>query len=307
MLQATDLKKSFGTRAAVAGVTFSVPQGETFGLLGPNGAGKSTTIHMLAGILRPDAGTISIDNQLDPTRSAVRERLGVAPQSLSLYEELSAEDNLAFFGRCYSMPAQRLKERVAWALEFAGLSDRRRDKVKTFSGGMKRRLNLACSLVHDPPVVFLDEPTVGVDPQSRNHLLENIEALARQGRTILYTTHYMEEAERLCTRVAIMEQGKILALDTVAGLIEKYGGQAVVEAEIGTSSGTPESWRTVLDEVLGSGQYQLDANRLRFHADQPLPQANRVADAGLKLDTVRIHRPDLEAVFLKLTGRRLRD
>ncbi|MFT3882653.1 MAG: ABC transporter ATP-binding protein [Gemmatales bacterium] len=305
MLQATDLKKSFGTRAAVAGVSFDVPHGETFGLLGPNGAGKTTTIHMLAGILRPDAGTISIDGQLDPTRSAVRERLGVAPQSLSLYEELSAEDNLAFFGRCYPMSAQRLKERVVWALEFAGLSDRRLDKVKTFSGGMKRRLNLVCSLIHDPPVVFLDEPTVGVDPQSRNHLLENIETLARQGRTILYTTHYMEEAERLCTRVAIIEQGKILALDTVAGLIDKYGGQAVVEAEI--ASGTSDSWRTVLDKVLGNGQYQLDANRLRFHADQPLPQANRVADAGLRLDTVRIHRPDLEAVFLKLTGRRLCD
>jgi len=307
MIHAKELKKSFGARIAVDGVTFEVPKGETFGLLGPNGAGKSTTIHMLCGVLQPDAGTISIDNLTDPTRPEVRRRLGVAPQALSLYEDLSALDNLNFFGRCYDMSAATLKERVEWSLDFAGLGDRRRDKVKTFSGGMKRRLNLACALVHNPPVIFLDEPTVGVDPQSRNHLLENIELLARQGRTILYTTHYMEEAERLCRRVAIMDQGKILALDTVSGLIAKYGGQAVVEAEIGINHKQSDSWSGVLDSVLVKGSYQLDANRLRFNSDEPLRQANLVADAGLKLETVRIHRPDLEAVFLSLTGRRLRD
>jgi ABC-2 type transport system ATP-binding protein len=305
MLQVTDLRKAFGQRQAVAGVSFEVAQGETFGLLGPNGAGKSTTIHMMAGVLPPDSGAVSIDSQIDPTRPEVRRRLGVAPQALSLYEDLSAQDNLAFFGRCYRLPRARLKDRIDWALEFAGLADRRKDKVRTFSGGMKRRLNLACALVHDPPVVFLDEPTVGVDPQSRNHLMESIEALAKEGRTILYTTHYMEEAERLCSRVAIMEQGKILALDTVAGLIGRYGGQAVVEAEIGSDSS--QTWPSRLDTVLGAGAYHLDSNRLRFSTDQPLELANRVEQAGLRLDTVRIHRPDLEAVFLSLTGRRLRD
>lgn len=305
MLQVADLKKAFGNRQAVDGVSFTIAQGETFGLLGPNGAGKSTTIHMLCGVLRPNSGTIAIDEHSDPTRPEVRRRLGVAPQSLSLYEDLSAEDNLTFFGRCYDLSSSQLRERVQWSLDFAGLPDRRRDKVKTFSGGMKRRLNLACALVHDPPVVFLDEPTVGVDPQSRNHLLESIGTLAKQGRTVLYTTHYMEEAERLCTRVAIMDQGKILAMDSVAKLIESYGGRAVVEAEIGSDSA--EAWRNKLDALLGVQKYQLDSNRLRFHAEQPLAMANRVADAGLQLDTVRIHRPDLEAVFLTLTGRRLRD
>jgi ABC-2 type transport system ATP-binding protein len=317
MLEVTELKKTFGSRAAVDGISFQIPQGETFGLLGPNGAGKTTTIHMMCGVLCPDGGSVSINGASDPMQPAVRQQLGVAPQALSLYEDLSAEDNLKFFGRCYPLSATILKERVAWALEFAGLSDRKRDKVSAFSGGMKRRLNLACALVHDPPVLFLDEPTVGVDPQSRNHLLENIETLARQGRTILYTTHYMEEAERLCTRVAIMDQGRILALDTVAGLIGQYGGQAIVEAEIGNSpsrnalpqgeKATETNVRGTLDKVIGAEKYQLDANRLRFHAENPLALANRVADAGLQLDTVRIHRPDLEAVFLALTGRRLRD
>jgi ABC-2 type transport system ATP-binding protein len=306
MLTVSDLHKNFGARAAVDGVSFTLEQGETFGLLGPNGAGKSTTIHMLCGVLRPDAGQVKIDGLADPTQPKVRERLGVAPQSLSLYEDLSAEENLAFFGRCYAMPAAKLKERVDWCLGFAGLADRRRDSVGTFSGGMKRRLNLACALVHDPQVLFLDEPTVGIDPQSRNHLLENIESLARQGRTILYTTHYMEEAERLCRRVAVMDQGKILALDTVAGLIGKYGGQAIVEAEIAPSVPV-DQWQQKLEALLGPGRCKLDGNRLRFPSDRPLPEAQRVTEAGFELATVRIHRPDLEAVFLTLTGRRLRD
>ncbi len=307
MIKVTNLKKSFGARIAVDGVTFDVPKGETFGLLGPNGAGKSTTIHMLCGVLAPDGGSIAIHEQSDPMRPEVRRCLGVAPQSLSLYEDLSAVDNLAFYGRCYGMSSTTLKDRIEWSLRFAGLVDRRHDKIRTFSGGMKRRMNLACALIHDPPVIFLDEPTVGVDPQSRNHLLDSIEALAREGRTILYTTHYMEEAERLCHRVAIMDQGKILALDTVAGLIAKHGGQAVVEAEIGKTSSKSESYSQVLDKVLGGGNYQLDGNRLRFHSDEPLRQANHIADHHLNLETVRIHRPDLEAVFLTLTGKRLRD
>jgi ABC-2 type transport system ATP-binding protein len=307
MLTANHLRKTYGPRVAVDDVSFELMQGETFGLLGPNGAGKSTTIHMLCGVLRPDGGEVRIEGQADPTQPKVRARLGVAPQSLSLYEDLSAEENLKFFGRCYELPAATLKQRVDWCLDFAGLADRRRDLVKTYSGGMKRRLNLACALVHDPPVLFLDEPTVGVDPQSRNHLLENIEALARQGRTVLYTTHYMEEAERLCQRVAVMDQGKVLALDSVTGLIGRHGGQAVVEAELAPSGVTSDQWATKLDTVLGPGQYQLDANRLRFHSDRPLPQAQQVSDAGFVLSTVRIHRPDLEAVFLSLTGRTLRD
>jgi len=218
-IRVTDLGKSYGTLVAVDGVSFEVARGETFGLLGPNGAGKSTTIGMIVGALRPDRGSVTVDGEDDPTRPALRGRIGVAPQSLALYEDLTAEENLDFFGRLYALSGARLKARIEWALAFAGLADRRRDRVRTYSGGMQRRLNLVCGLMHDPPVLLMDEPTVGVDPQSRNAIFDNIEALKREGRTIVYTTHYMEEAERLCDRVAILDRGKILALDTVKGLL----------------------------------------------------------------------------------------
>jgi len=218
-IRVADLEKSYGTLKAVDGVSFEVARGEAFGLLGPNGAGKSTTIGMIIGALRPDRGSVTVDGEADPTRPALRRRIGVSPQSLALYEEMTAEENLTFFGRLYDLGRAALKARVEWALAFAGLTDRRRDRVRTFSGGMQRRLNLVCGLIHDPPVILLDEPTVGVDPQSRNAIFESIEALKREGRTIVYTTHYMEEAERLCDRVAIMDHGKVLALDTIGGLL----------------------------------------------------------------------------------------
>jgi ABC-2 type transport system ATP-binding protein len=294
MISVNGLRKSYGALVAVDGVSFEVRPGETFGLLGPNGAGKSTTIHMLAGVLRPDAGTIRIEGASDPTRPEVRARIGMAPQALSLYDTLTGEENLTFFARMYGLRGPRLKERVGWALEFAGLVDRRRHKLKTYSGGMKRRINLACALVHDPPVIYLDEPTAGVDPQSRNHLFENIEALARQGRTVLYTTHYMEEAQRLCQRVAIMDHGRVLALDTVPGLLARYGGKAVVEVDLAAPppAGLPGT---------------LDGNRLRIETDRPLDELGRLAAAGVAVASFRLDQPDLERVFLALTGRRLRD
>ena len=227
-IHVADLRKSYGTLKAVDGVTFEVARGETFGLLGPNGAGKSTTIGMIVGALRPDHGSVTVDGESDPTRPALRRRIGVSPQSLALYDEMTAQENLEFFGRLYDLGRPLLKARVEWALAFSGLTDRRKDRVKVFSGGMQRRLNLVCGLIHDPPVILMDEPTVGVDPQSRNAIFESIEALKREGRTIVYTTHYMEEAERLCDRVAIMDHGKILALDTVEGLLRvpKSSGEA---------------------------------------------------------------------------------
>ena len=205
MIEVCDLQKSFGATAAVGGVSFGVRDGETFGLLGPNGAGKSTTIGMLTGAIRPDGGSIRINGSQSPTDASTRKEIGFAPQNLALYEELSAVENVTFFGRLYQLFGKELRERVGWALEFAGLLDRQKDRVKTFSGGMKRRLNLAVALVHNPRVIFLDEPTAGVDPQSRNHIFERIEELRSQGRTVVYTTHYMEEAQRLCDRVAIID------------------------------------------------------------------------------------------------------
>ncbi len=296
MIRITNLRKSFGSLLAVDGVSFEIPPGETFGLLGPNGAGKTTTINMLAGLLRPEAGSIEINGAADPGRAEVRRGLGVAPQALSLYGELTGQENVAFFGRMYGLAGERLKERVDWALDFAGLTSRRKDRVRTYSGGMQRRLNLACALVHDPETIFLDEPTAGVDPQSRNFIFENIEALKARGRTILYTTHYMEEAQRLCDRVAIMDHGRVLALDTVPGLIAAHGGSSVVEVEFD---------RPPADTSALPGK--LEGTRVRFEAKEPLPALARLGTCGAGFLHLQVQQPDLETVFLALTGRRLRD
>lgn len=231
MIQATELRKSYGDVVAVDGLSLEVARGETFGLLGPNGAGKTTTIHMLVGLLKPDSGRISINGESDPTRPEVRRHLGIAPQSLALYSDLTGQENLEFFGRIFGATGALLKDRVNSALDFAQLTEHRKRRVKTYSGGMQRRLNLACAVLHDPPVILLDEPTVGVDTQSRNHIFENIDSLKKRGRTILYTTHYIEEAQRLCDRVAIMDQGKILALDSVDGLVKAHGDTSARTAQ----------------------------------------------------------------------------
>jgi ABC-2 type transport system ATP-binding protein len=289
------LRKSYGDLVAVNGVTFEVRRGETFGLLGPNGAGKTTTIGMIVGALRPDAGTVHLDGHEDPTQPSVRRQVGVAPQALALYEQLTGEENLAFFGRLYGLSGEALAARVDWALAFSGLADRRKDRVSGYSGGMQRRLNLVCGLLHDPPVIVLDEPTVGVDPQSRNLIFESIEELKRQGRTILYTTHYMEEAERLCDRVAIMDRGTILALDTVNALLRAHGGLPTVEIEFAERPSTLEG--------LGGAW---DKGRWRLQTEEPVQVLERASAAG-PLANVSIRRANLEAVFLHLTGRSLRD
>jgi len=296
MIEVRDLRKSFGTTTAVAGITFNVRPGETFGLLGPNGAGKSTTIAMLTGALTPDIGTIRLADGGAPNEAPARARIGVAPQALSLYEELTAAENLTFFGRLYGLKGQRLAERVDWALDFAGLTDRRKSRVKTFSGGMKRRLNLAVALVHDPQIIFLDEPTAGVDPQSRNHIFERIEALRAEGRTVVYTTHYMEEAQRLCDRVAIMDHGTILDLDTISGLLAKYGGRAVVKGKLAKPPVNGVKLPGVLDGLA-----------LRFESERPLEEIAQLSTAGVVFQTLEVAKPDLETVFLSLTGRSLRD
>jgi linearmycin/streptolysin S transport system ATP-binding protein len=289
------LKKSFGDVVAVDDVTFEVRPGETFGLLGPNGAGKTTTINVIVGALRPDSGQVRVNGQDDPTRPEVRRSIGVAPQSLALYSELTGEENLIFFGRLYGIAKEKLGGRVEWALAFAGLTDRRKHRVGTYSGGMQRRLNLVCGLMHDPRVVVLDEPTVGVDPQSRNLLFENIEALKKEGRTVLYTTHYMEEAERLCDRVAIMDHGKLLAMDTVHNLLREHGGPSTVEIEF---DDRPSGL-----EALGGAW---DKGRWRVQTESPVAMLGKASAAG-QLANVSIRRANLEAVFLNLTGRSLRD
>lgn len=296
MIQVDGLHKSYGSHKAVDGVSFEIASGETFGLLGPNGAGKTTTLSMLIGLLNPDQGTVRVDGD-DPAAPTTRLRIGIAPQALSLYEELSAEENLRFFAQLYGYEGQSLKGRVEWALEFAALGDRRKDRATTFSGGMKRRLNMACAMIHEPDVILLDEPTVGVDPQSRNHIFERIEELKAAGRTIIYTTHYMEAAQRLCDRVGIIDGGKILAIDTVQNLIRDHGGESIVEAELTSVPSDTSILPGTVDEN----------NNLSFLADEPLKQILELSQSGVDVATLQIKQPDLEGVFLNLTGRNLRD
>jgi ABC-2 type transport system ATP-binding protein len=281
MLKLTDLRKAFGATRAVDGVSFEVGRGEVFGLLGPNGAGKTTTVNLAVGLIEPDAGSVVLDGSSSPAEPAARRSIGVAPQSLAIYEDLSGEANLRFFGRLYGLRGARLAERVAWALEFVGLSGRRRDLVSAYSGGMKRRLNLAVALVNDPQLLLLDEPTVGVDPQSRNAIFESIRLLRDEGRAVLYTTHYMEEAQRLCDRVAIMDQGRLLALDTVPALIAAHGGKSIVTA-------------------------QVNGEELRAETDDPVAELERFQRRG-RLSHFSVEGANLESVFLNLTGRHLRD
>jgi linearmycin/streptolysin S transport system ATP-binding protein len=295
-IEVKDLRKSYGPVVAVDGISFRVERGECFGLLGPNGAGKSTTIHCVVGALRPDSGEVLLEGESDPTRPSVRAKVGVSPQSIALYEDLTAEENLEFFGKLYGLSGDLLKTRIEMALEFSGLAARRKDRIATYSGGMQRRLNLVCGILHDPPVILLDEPTVGVDPQSRNLIFDNIEALKRLGRTIVYTTHYMEEAQRLCDRVAIVDQGKILALDTVEGLLRAHGGAPTVHVEFAHKPGG-------FEDIGG----EWDGNQLRVQTERPMDVLGRVAGHGDALQHVSIDRPDLEAVFLHLTGKKLRD
>jgi ABC-2 type transport system ATP-binding protein len=219
MLDIRKLRKSFGDLVAVDDVSFTVAKGELVGLLGPNGAGKTTTVSMITGLLRPDRGDVLIDGApLDGDIDPKKRRIGLVPQDLALYDELSAYANLRFFGSLYNLTGKALDEAIRSALQLVGLGDRARDAVKTFSGGMKRRLNLAAGLLHNPDILLLDEPTVGVDPQSRNAIFDNLEELKSRGKALLYTTHYMEEAERLADRIVVIDHGRVVANDTLAGM-----------------------------------------------------------------------------------------
>jgi ABC-2 type transport system ATP-binding protein len=303
MIKAENLRKQYGEIVAVDDVSFEVEKGETFGLLGPNGAGKTTTIQLLCGLLKPDNGAVSLDGKADPTLVEVRLSLGVVPQTLAIYEELSAEDNLLFFGRIYELSGQKLKERVSDCLEIAGLTQRRKERVSKYSGGMKRRLNMVCSLLHEPPLLLLDEPTVGVDPQSRNLIFDTIEAMKKQGRTIIYTTHYMEEAERLCDRVAILDHGKILDMDSVDNLIARHGGPSHVEAEFEESL----TERSRIEQFIKGKKMQFEENKVRFETSQPMESLAKLNRSNVRFRSLKVQTANLEDVFLNLTGRRLRD
>lgn len=309
ILQAQGLVKRFGDLTAVDGVGFSIAEGETFGLLGPNGAGKTTTISMVAGLLEPDAGSVTVAGETISTRSTRgKDQIGLVPQDLAIYPDLTATENLAFFGRLYEMGRERLQLRIDEVLGVIGLSDRRDDLTKEFSGGMKRRLNIGIGLLHQPRLLILDEPTVGVDPQSRNAILESVEQLSQGGIAVLYTTHYMEEAERLCDRVAIIDQGVIQAEGTRRELVSMVGEKDRVTI---SGSGDLEAAASSIQEIEGVTSASASDHRIEVlteDASPVLPEIlTRVGAAGGSISGVEVVEPNLEAVFLHLTGKALRD
>jgi ABC-2 type transport system ATP-binding protein len=304
-----DLCKSYGSHPAVNGVSFTIVKGEIFGLLGPNGAGKTTTISMMAGLIEPSAGSIAMDGlDLAKNLSRVKARIGLVPQDLAIYPTLSARDNLLFFGRIYGLRGKTLTNRVDTVLEMVQLADRANEQVKTYSGGMKRRINLAAGLLHQPEILFLDEPTVGVDPQSRNAIFESIEALNRAGLTIIYTTHYMEEAERLCHRIAIIDHGRVVALDTPTNLIRTVGEGIL---HIGFVDGLAPAVEAQAVNLMAVHSASIRDGQLDLHvtnAQQALVGILEIANRlQARVTSLQILEPSLETVFLSLTGKNLRD
>ncbi|WP_413452823.1 ABC transporter ATP-binding protein [Georgenia phoenicis] len=309
VLEVSGLVRRFGDLTAVDGVSFRIAPGETYGLLGPNGAGKTTTISMVAGLLASDAGEVRVGGRrMGPREVEPKRYLGLVPQELAIYPELTARENLQFFGRLHGLSGGALKRRTAEVLELIGLTDRAKDQTKEFSGGMKRRLNIGVGLLHSPELLILDEPTVGVDPQSRNAILESVEALSTEGMAVLYTTHYMEEAERLCDRIGIIDAGRIQAEGTRHELIRIIGELDEIRL-VGT--GDTAAAATALRELPAVENVVVEGRDLILHLrEAPTAVAGVVTTAGrsgMELSDVEITRPDLESVFLHLTGKALRD
>ena len=310
MLEGRGLNKSYGNLKAAEDISLSLVPGQILGLLGPNGAGKTTTVSMLAGLVAPDSGEVLVDGRpMKGDSDPAKARIGLVPQDLALVDELSASENLKFFGALYAMRGERLSEAVKGALRFVGLEERSKDRVSSFSGGMKRRLNLAASLLHDPPVLLLDEPTVGVDPQSRNAIFDNLGELKKQGKAMLYTTHYMEEAERLCDRIQIMDHGKTIAEGTLRELAALLPATSRLILEL-REPGANE----LLSELKGlpgvesasaeSGTLSITLRDLPSGAPAVLAW---LSSKGVTYTHVSSERAGLEEVFLALTGKGLRD
>lgn len=303
------LVKRFDDLVAVDDISFAIQQGEVYGLLGPNGAGKTTTISMVSCLIKPTSGSIVVDGH-DATgeSGALKRSLGVVPQEIALYPTLSAQENLTFWGRMYGLSGSALKQAVAEALDLAGLTDRAKERIETYSGGMKRRINIAAGILHKPRVLLMDEPTVGIDPQSRNHILETVKGLNASGMTVLYTSHYMEEVEYLCDRIAIMDHGRIIAEGTLGELRDVVGGMDVIDVAVS------EVADGVLDRVRrieGVQQVNSIEGALQVHTPGSGSILGRLVAAleseGAHVTSVTVTEPNLESVFLHLTGKSLRD
>lgn len=308
ILEITGLTKSFGELRAVQQVDFEVREGEIYGLLGPNGAGKTTSISMISGLLKPDAGKVSVagkDFWSDPERS--QRVMGVVPQDIALYEEISGKENLEFWGRLAGLSTSDAKSRSRELLEALSLADRGNDAVKKYSGGMKRRINLGCALMHRPKLLLLDEPTVGIDPQARQNILEFIKGLCAEGTALLYTTHYLEEAEMLCDRIGIIDQGKLLAEGSLSDLQNRLGGDKLFIVEGKLAGANPSEWPDFQNrfKVIQQTEKQIiAASTTDRHAADCLKD---LLELNLDVENVTLKRPSLNDVFLQLTGRELRE
>lgn len=311
LLQLNRLAKKFGDTAAVKGISFEIGEGEIFSLLGPNGAGKTTTISMLSTLLAPTSGDALVGGySIAKHPNEARKIMGIVPQEIALYDELSAAENLNFWGALYGLRGAQLKTRVDEALERIGLADKARQRVGAFSGGMKRRVNIAAGLLHRPRVLFMDEPTVGVDPQSRRAILDLVKDLNKQGMTVLYTTHYMEEAQELSNRIGIMDHGELIALGALDELIRQIGQSETLRLQFGEDVNTAPIADAIRQMKDAQRVDAADHAILVMVADAGAmiaPVVAKVSEAGARVKSLEVKEPNLEAVFLHLTGRALRD
>lgn len=306
-----EVVKKYDTALTVNHLTLNIGEGEVFGLLGPNGAGKSTTIHMLSGLLAPSGGDILVDGySIRKQPLEVKKRIGLVPQELAIYENLTTRENVTFFAKLYGLRGSLLRDRVDEALQFVGLLERAKDKPSTFSGGMKRRLNIACAIMHRPKLIIMDEPTVGIDPQSRNHILESVRSLNKLGSTVIYTSHYMEEVEAICTRIGILDQGKLIASGTKEQLKRQVGQEEKLIFEIDRKSGTA---LTEMEEHPGVQKLDERDNGMTLEVSvKESPSILQdllfiIQKHGINLRKLTRVEPNLESLFLQMTGRNLRD
>jgi ABC-2 type transport system ATP-binding protein len=311
ILEAHDLQKKYGDFTAVKGISFDIQEGEIFSLLGPNGAGKTTTISMLSTLYTPTSGDATIaGHSITKHPMAVKQVIGVIPQDIALYEDLTARENLLFWGQMYGLGGSPLNRRIDEVLEQIGLVDKAKDRIKTYSGGMKRRVNIGVGLLHKPRLLFMDEPTVGIDPQSRRAILETVKDLNKQGMTVLYTTHYMEEAQELSNRVGIIDHGELIALGTQKELTQQVGQTETLILHLGENDNAQALAKSIegIKDVLEASAGPSEISIIAHEAEDVLPAVvTRANERGVKIRSIDIREPNLEAVFLHLTGRALRD
>ncbi|ASZ60567.1 MULTISPECIES: linearmycin resistance ATP-binding protein LnrL [Bacillus] len=311
MLQAENIKKAYGKKTIVKGISFSLKKGESFGLLGPNGAGKSTTISMISGLVPHDSGNITVGGYVIGKETAkAKQKIGIVPQEIALYPTLTAHENLMFWGKMYGLTHGEAKKRSAEVLEYVGLTERAKDKIETFSGGMKRRINIGAALMHKPELLIMDEPTVGIDPQSRNHILETVKQLNETGMTVIYTSHYMEEVEFLCDRIGIIDQGEMIAIGTKTDLCSRLGGDTIIQL---TVSGINEAFLVAIRSLAHVNDITVHELELKIdisaahHEKVVTSLLAKAAAHHINLLSLQVQEPNLERLFLNLTGRTLRD